>query len=114
MRFTQVTAMLIALSVAFPVRAAVVINEIFYHAPDDLDNLQFLELYNTGEKAVDLAGWKLTRGVNYTFPAKSVIEANGYLVLCKNLKEFRTYYGFAAAGEFDGSLRPDPVQIPLV
>ena len=38
---------------AAPARASVVINEILYHAPDDLDNVQFIELYNTGEAAVD-------------------------------------------------------------
>ena len=30
------------------VSAQVVINEILYHAPDDLDDLQYVELHNTG------------------------------------------------------------------
>src|SRR5207237_147570 len=82
--------------------------------PDDLDNLQFIELHNTGDQAVDLAGWKLTRAVQYTFPAKTTIPANGYLVLCKNLKEFKTYYGFDAAGQFSGSLSHSADHIELV
>src|SRR2546430_2462360 len=93
MWFTRVAVWLLALTTAVPVRADVVINEIFYHAPDDLDNLQFIELYNTGDQAVDLSGWELTKGVKYTFPAKTTIEANGYLVLCKSEKEFRRIYG---------------------
>src|SRR3954451_21223518 len=97
-------ALLLALAVAAPARADVVINEIFYHAPDDLDNLQFIELHNTGDQAVDLSGWKLRKAVKFTFPAKATIEAKGYVVLCKDLKEFKTHYKFDAAGQFDGSL----------
>src|SRR5947199_1257041 len=97
-----VLAILLALGPA--ARAEVVINEIFYHAPDDLDDLQFIELHNTGDKAVNVAGWRLTRGVKFAFPANATIDANGYLVVCKNLKEFKKHYSFDAAGQFDGSL----------
>jgi hypothetical protein len=44
-----------------PAAGGVVINEVLYHAPDDLDNLQFIELHNPGDAAIDLAGWKLGR-----------------------------------------------------
>src|SRR6186997_878648 len=98
---TAVSALTIAAGAA---QAGVVINEIFYHAPDDLDDLQFIELHNPGEKPVDLAGWKLAKGVKYQFPAGTAIAADGYLVLCKNLAEFKRYYGFDASGQFSGSL----------
>jgi hypothetical protein len=114
MWITRVVALLVALVVAFPVRASVVINEILYHATDDLDNLQFIELFNTGGQAVDLSGWKLTKAVKFTFPAKTNIEAGGYLVLCKNLKEFKKHYGFDAAGEFAGSLSHSADNVELV
>lgn len=84
-------------------RADVVVNEIMYHAPNDLDDLQFVELHNTGDKAVDLSGWQL-KGAKHTFPAGAKIEANGYLVVCKSQKEFKRAYGFDAAGEFKGAL----------
>ena len=51
-----------------PARAQVVINEIFYHAPDDLEDLQYLELHNTGDQPVDLSGWSFTKGVKHRFP----------------------------------------------
>src|SRR5262245_42531602 len=85
---------------AAPSRAAVVINEILYHAPDDLDRLQFIELHNTGDKAIDLAGWKFTKGVKFTFPAKSSIPAGGFVVVCKDLKELKKHYGIAGGGQF--------------
>ncbi|MBL9174864.1 MAG: hypothetical protein JNL10_15105 [Verrucomicrobiales bacterium] len=38
------------LLIALPLRggAQVVINEILYHAPDELDDLQYVELFNAG------------------------------------------------------------------
>jgi lamin tail-like protein len=42
--------------------AGVVINEIFYKAPDDLDDLLWIELHNDGDVAVDLSDWNLDRG----------------------------------------------------
>src|SRR3954471_8996258 len=94
----------ILLALGSAARADVVINEVFYHAPDDLDDLQFIELYNPGDRAVDLSGWKLAKGVQYVFPAGTRVEPDGYLVLCKNLQEFKTHYRFDAAGAFTGSL----------
>src|SRR5207253_2539410 len=97
-----------------PARADVVINEIFYHAPDDLDDVQFIELHNTGDKPVALAGWRLAKGVKHAFAANATIDANGFLVLCKNLKEFKKHYGFDAAGQFEGSLSHNKDHIELV
>jgi len=86
-------------SVAAPTRAAVVINEIFYHAPEDLDELQWVELHNTGDAAVDLAGWSI-KELAYTFPKETQIAAGGEGgVLREGVAE-----GFVEfpAGEVDG------------
>ncbi|MBI1915071.1 MAG: CotH kinase family protein [Planctomycetes bacterium] len=104
MSFVRVAAVLSVLTACGPAPGAVVLNEILYHAPDDLDGLQFIELYNTDDAVVDLAGWKLTRGVRYTFPRETKIAANGYLVICKDPALFKKHYGFDAAGPFEGSL----------
>jgi hypothetical protein len=101
---SRAASLLLALALAFPARAGVVINEVLYHAPDQLDRLQFIELHNSGDKEVHLAGWRVTGGVKYRFPAGAKAGAGGYLVLCKDLKEFRKHYGFDAAGQFEGSL----------
>jgi hypothetical protein len=42
----------------------VVINEIFYQAPDDLTDLQWIELFNNSDQPVDLAGWRLSSFVD--------------------------------------------------
>jgi PAS domain-containing protein len=46
---------------ALQARGQVVINEIFYHAPDDIADLQWVELYNTSDQAVNLSGWRLSK-----------------------------------------------------
>jgi len=64
--------LLLALSGAVAPRAAVasvVINEVFYNAPDDLDDLQWVELHNTAGRPADVSGWTLDDGRLYTFPA---------------------------------------------
>lgn len=115
MSYLRAVAVLLAsFLVSGPAWGAVVINEILYHAPDDLDELQFIELHNTDDVDVDLGGWKLGRGVNYTFPRGTKIAAHGYLVVCKNLPLFKRYYGFDAAGAFTGALDPGRGHIELM
>jgi len=62
--------------------ARVVINEIFYHAPDDVEDLEFIELHNSGDQPVDLGGWEFTRGIQFKFPPGTQIKAKGFLLLC--------------------------------
>lgn len=55
--------------------AGVVINEVFYNAPGDLN------LYNDGDAPVDLSGWKLDGGGIFVFPAATKIGADEYVVV---------------------------------
>jgi hypothetical protein len=84
--------------------ARVVINEIFYHAPDEIEDLEFIELFNSGEDAVDLSGWKFTKGIQFAFASGTRIEGKGFLVLCRNERRFKQYYPAPIAGTFDSRL----------
>lgn len=86
-------------------RARVVINEIFYHAPADIEDLEYLELHNSGDQAVDLGGWSFTKGIQFQFPAGTQIQGNGYLVLCRNKDRFKQYYDAPVAGVFEQHLK---------
>ncbi|HSH17692.1 MAG TPA: lamin tail domain-containing protein, partial [Verrucomicrobiae bacterium] len=97
-------AVLITACFHSPVHAGVVINEIFYHAPNDFDDLEWVELHNPDAQAVNLAGWKLTGGIEFNFPASTTIPANGFLVLSKDAKLFGEFYDVPVAGEFKKSL----------
>ena len=96
------------------VRGAVVINEIFYHPPEDLDDLQWIELYNTGKEAVDLGGWSLARGVTFAIPAGTRIEGDGYLVVARKPAVFQQHYAGQAIGGFDTRLKHGAARIELL
>ncbi len=83
--------------------AGVVINEIFYRAPEDLTNLEYVELWNSGGSPVDISGWKL-KGVSLSIPAGTQLESKAYWVACRDLDLFRRIYGFDADAVYGKSL----------
>lgn len=46
--------------------------------------LEFIEIHNPDSSAVDLSGWAITSGVDYTFPSGTSLAAGGYLVISAN------------------------------
>lgn len=72
-------------------RPRVMINEIMYHPSSENSLEEFVELYNEEPWAVDLAGWQLTRAIDYTF-GDVTLPANGYLVVAADVATFRTVY----------------------
>ena len=102
-------------------RADVLLSEIMYHPVEepafdangnpvlDLsdDVHEFVEIKNTGAAAVSLAGWKLSGGIDFTFPAGASIAAGQWLVIAKNPSRIVTVYGLSAAivlGPWSGKL----------
>ena len=84
--------------------AEILINEIFYHAPNDLDDLEYVELANTGSEIVDVSGWSLAGEVRFSFGDGASIPANGYIVVSKDGELLREFYGVEAVGEYQKSL----------
>ncbi len=79
-------------STAGPTTSAIVINEILYHKRPQYRSEtpaqayvesaeEFIELHNAGSSEVDLAGWRLSDAVDYTFPAGTLLPAGGFLVV---------------------------------
>src|SRR5689334_3070004 len=87
--------LLLAMVLPLATEARVVINEIFYRA-DTVPDLEFIELHNAGDDAVDLTGWKFSKGLKFTFPAGATLEAGGFALLCRNEAVLR--------GQFPGPL----------
>lgn len=92
---------------------AVVINEILYHPPDDRADLEYVELFNSSNERVDLSNWELSDGIRYTFPEGSVIEPNGYVVICADAEAFAKHYKREANGQFSRSLSNGGERIDL-
>jgi len=69
----------------------VVVNEIMYNSASAETADEYVELYNKGGTAVDLTGWHLTNGIDYTFPSAS-LGAGQYLVVAADLARFAQKY----------------------
>jgi hypothetical protein len=99
--------------------AAPVISEIFYHSsaiPEDVSQ-EWLEIYNPDAVAVDVSGWKLDKGVAFTFPAATSIPGLGRVVVAANLTAFNAAHpGFAGTvfGNWVGGLSNSGEQLQLV
>ncbi|MCA9200299.1 MAG: lamin tail domain-containing protein, partial [Planctomycetales bacterium] len=102
-------------------RNSVVINELMYSLPraglTDAENIdeEFIELHNRSSQAISLAGWRFTRGVDFTFPAVS-IPANGYLVVAANVASFQAKYPGVnnVVGNWTGKLSNNGETVELV
>src|SRR5574338_1648590 len=71
---------------------SIVINEINYKSAAVFDTEDWVELYNPVNDAIDISGWKFSDDniVNqFTFPGGSILEANDYLVLCRDTVKFK-------------------------
>jgi len=95
--------------------ADIIINEIMYHPPSDLEGEEYIELYNKGRISVDISGWRFTKGISYTFEPNTTIESNGYLVVCRSIDDFQTAFDpkIPVVGNFVGSLRNSGERITL-
>jgi hypothetical protein len=63
---------------------SVMINEIHYNPDLAQELVEFIELYNPSDSAIDISGWQFTNGITYTFPAGTTIAAGGYLVVTED------------------------------
>ena len=86
----------------------VVINELMVEPPSNHRDGEFIELYNRGSVDVSLAGWEITDGVSFRFPAGAIIEAGGYVVIAANEKVTRKAFPQAnVIGQYAGNLSND-------
>jgi len=65
----------------------------------------WIELYNRGSNAVDLTGWQLDGGINYSFASNKTIAAGAYLVIGKDVPYMQSLYpSLEILGPFGGRL----------
>ncbi len=70
----------------------VVINEIMYHPLHQGEN-EYIEIFNRGDVAVDLTGWKLRKGIRFDFPPGSFIGSGEYVVIARSPARINQIYG---------------------
>ena len=108
-------ALILMLSLLLPLvgRAAVVINEIHFNGVDNTVRNEFIELYNTGPSSESLTGWRISGGVDYSFPAGTSIAAGGYLLVSESPSTILAKFSKTALGPWVGSLSSDGEKVNL-
>jgi plastocyanin/DNA/RNA endonuclease YhcR with UshA esterase domain len=93
--FTSLIFVLFCTSTAL---SQLVITELSYNPPEmGSDTLEYVEILNNSNQAIDLTDYKFTRGITYTFPDTN-IAANAYILIVKNTAAFSAIYGINALG----------------
>ncbi len=85
--------------------STVVFNEIMYHPVADEPTMEWLELHNQMAVNMDLSGWRVAGGIDYTFPEGTVVPAKGYAVLALSPETLEVATGLTGIlGPFTGRL----------
>ncbi|MBN2088856.1 T9SS type A sorting domain-containing protein, partial [candidate division KSB1 bacterium] len=95
-----------------------IISEFHYHPlpQDSIDasEFEFIELQNVGTETQNLSLARFIKGVNYVFPANTVLRPGEYLVLASDEYYFNHRYGFSPFGVYSGQLDNGGERIVLV
>jgi hypothetical protein len=95
----------------------VVINEIMYAPISEENEDEYIELYNKGASPVDISGWRFTSGIDFKFPANTIIPADGYIVVAKDKANLLSKYGNLnngnTYGDYDGNLSRNGERVAL-
>ncbi len=84
---------LVLLLCFFSTQAQIVISEVSYNPPESgADSLEYIELYNSTENAINLEGYSFTQGVELTFGNVN-IAPNGYLLTAKSSVSMLSVFG---------------------
>ena len=70
----------------------IVINEIMYHPASQNVREEYIELFNAGPTNVNLSGWTISGGIDFTVPTNTTLASGGYLVIAANLPAFSAKY----------------------
>ena len=84
---------------------SVVFNEIMFHPRTNEPGLEWVELYNQMAVDVDVSGWKLASGIDYVFPANSIVRGGGFAVVALSPADLALATGLTNLhGPFTGRL----------
>lgn len=97
---------------SFAFQRDIVINEIMYdHSPTQsisglqLSDEQWVELYNRGSNTVNLTGWHIDGGIQYSFATGQTLAGGAYLVVAKHRADLQARYpAVSIVGDFSKSL----------
>lgn len=101
-----VAALWLALASTGAVSTPVVINEIYYNAPDDRERVQWIEFHNQASQPADIGGWTIDQGKILAIPPGITIPPQGFLVFALDEHEFmQAYEGVRPVGALKRPLK---------
>lgn len=89
-----------------PLPHTLAIAEIYYNPPGNIETTEYLELLNTSDATLDLSGTAFTAGINFVFPAGTLLAPGTRTVVVKDIAAFTAAFGPGRpiAGSFPNSL----------
>jgi len=102
----------ISLSAADENYSGLKVTEVHYHPADLISgtdtvfgtDLEFIELKNTGNSAVNISGVTIDSAVYHIIPEGYVLPPKGFYVAASKPAKFYEYYGMNPSGNFKGNL----------
>lgn len=94
--------------------SVVTFSELMYNPTGEEADGEWLELQNQMGINMDISGWLLAGGIEYEFPAGTIIPGNGQLVIAANPTRFSATTGIEALGPFEGRLSNDGEELQLI
>lgn len=67
-----------------PLNVGLVINEVHYDSDPKTEFVEFVELLNTNDTALDISGYRFSGGIDYQFPAGTILPPTGYILVAEN------------------------------
>ncbi|MCW1912348.1 lamin tail domain-containing protein [Luteolibacter sp. GHJ8] len=101
------------ISPVLPANGPIRINEIHYNGGNNAIHSDFVEFYNYSTSPANIGGWEITGGVDYVFPAGTVIPAGGYLVVAEDPATIQALWGATALGPYENNLSSEGEAIRL-
>ncbi|MEQ9308547.1 MAG: lamin tail domain-containing protein [Balneolaceae bacterium] len=87
--FLTIFLSFISLGIGFS--QSIVINEINYNSPSDMDSNDWIEIFNHGSSTVDISGWIIKDSNDdnvFAFPANTTLTAGAYIVAVNTIENF--------------------------
>lgn len=82
----------------------VLITEIHYNVAPDNSGGEYVEVSNRGAEDVDIGGWILTEGVDFTFPPGTTISPGEFLIVAADEAQAEAFYEVEVIGQYNGRL----------
>lgn len=98
-------------------RTGIIFSEIMYHSKPRSDgrSMDFVEIYNAEPIFIDMTGWKIAGGIDFTFPVGFQIGAGQFVVIASDPELIQSVYGISGVlGPYQRQLSDNEDKLTLL